>query len=32
MMVIRFGKCTGSISQTVADLSPQILIYDFMAD
>ena len=30
MMVIGFGKCTGSLSHTMADPSPHILMHNFM--
>ena len=30
LMLIGFGKCTGSLSYTVADPSPQILMHNFM--
>ena len=30
LIVIGFGKCTGSLSHTVADPSPHILMHNFM--
>jgi len=30
LMVIGFGKCTGSLSHTVADPSPHVLMHNFM--